>query len=89
MRGSLPQIRRNIYTYRALTNRSHETEETGTDTDDDLDDPQEQFAFLDLDNKIKKAIEDYEGVFPKLNFSSPKVSFKAHSLILNWKSYDL
>jgi hypothetical protein len=53
--------------------------------DDDLDDhhgdndddatasPSAQFAFPELDAQIRAAIEAYGGgVFPKLNFSSPK-----------------
>lgn len=32
------------------------------------------WAFPDLDNRIRDCVEEYEGVFPKLNFSSPKVS---------------
>ena len=42
------------------------------DSDDDEDSP-EKFAFPDLDAKIRAAIEEYGGVFPKLNFSAPKV----------------
>ena len=52
--------------------------------DDDIDDrhgssddettatPSTQFAFPELDAQIRAAIEVYGGVFPKLNFSSPK-----------------
>ena len=32
------------------------------------------WAFPKLDGQIRQCIEDYEGVFPKLNFSSPKVN---------------
>lgn len=34
----------------------------------------ERFAFPELDDKIRQAISEYEAVFPKLNFSSPRVS---------------
>lgn len=33
-----------------------------------------RFAFPELDDKIRQAISEYEAVFPKLNFSSPRVS---------------
>ncbi|KAH7920975.1 D123-domain-containing protein [Leucogyrophana mollusca] len=44
------------------------------DDDDDSDDASvgQQFAFPELDAHIRKAIQDYGAVFPKLNFSSPK-----------------
>jgi hypothetical protein len=32
------------------------------------------YRFPDLDSHIRRCIEDYGAVFPKLNFSSPKVS---------------
>lgn len=31
------------------------------------------FSFPELDAKIRKAVSDYGAVFPKLNFSSPRV----------------
>lgn len=34
------------------------------------------FAFPELDAGIRVAIEKYQAVFPKLNFSSPKVCTK-------------
>ena len=43
------------------------------DDDDGDDELQERFAFPEIDAKIRRAISDYGGVFPKLNFSSPKV----------------
>ncbi|KXN88223.1 hypothetical protein AN958_07682 [Leucoagaricus sp. SymC.cos] len=33
------------------------------------------WAFPDLDNRIRQCIDEYEGVFPKLNFSSPKDAY--------------
>lgn len=32
-----------------------------------------RFAFPELDQKIRDAVARYGGVFPKLNFSSPRV----------------
>ena len=54
-----------------------------SDDEDEVDDSasepdseygREHFAFPDLDDKIRQAISEYEAVFPKLNFSSPRVS---------------
>ena len=59
--------------------RSPKDEENGTTKDDDGDtvsdeeEEQKRFAFLQLDQQIRAAVEDYGGVFPKLNFSAPKV----------------
>ncbi|KAF9554714.1 D123-domain-containing protein [Agrocybe pediades] len=43
-------------------------------SDDDSDDEStgKTYAFPDLDQKIRASIQEYEGVFPKLNFSSPR-----------------
>jgi hypothetical protein len=60
---------------------------TLSDDEDEMDDSaseldneyrREHFSFPDLDDKIRLAISEYEAVFPKLNFSSPRVS--AHPL---------
>lgn len=48
-------------------------------SDDDSDDDEEEdeetkrYAFPELDARIRSAIAEYGAVFPKLNFSSPKV----------------
>jgi len=39
-----------------------------------------KFAFPELDAKIRECIKDYGAVFPKLNFSSPRVRERAKSL---------
>jgi hypothetical protein len=41
----------------------------------DMDDTtsRKQFSFPELESQIKKCIDEYGSVFPKLNFSSPKV----------------
>lgn len=44
-----------------------------SDEEDEADEPQERFSFPDLDAQIRQSIEDYGAVFPKLNFTSPKV----------------
>jgi hypothetical protein len=36
--------------------------------------PRPTFSFPDLDNKIRECLDEYGSVFPKLNWSSPKVS---------------
>lgn len=54
-----------------------------SDDEDEMDDSaseldggygRERFAFPELDEKIRQAISEYGAVFPKLNFSSPRVS---------------
>jgi hypothetical protein len=45
------------------------------DEREDDDDPvPPKYLFPDLDKHIRGCIEEYGAVFPKLNFSSPKVS---------------
>jgi hypothetical protein len=55
------------------------------DEDDNDDDAAvgRSFSFPDLDERIRQAITEYGAVFPKLNFSSPKVS----SLYMNHCSH--
>lgn len=47
------------------------------DSDDDSDDEEEEeaeeFAFPELDSQIREVVKEYGAVFPKLNFSSPRV----------------
>ena len=45
----------------------------GDDEEDDDEETGEQFSFPELDAQIRQAITDYGAVFPKLNFTSPKV----------------
>lgn len=42
------------------------------DSDDEATNPSKQYAFPELDARIRAAIDEYGAVFPKLNFSSPK-----------------
>jgi hypothetical protein len=46
------------------------------DEEDEEDDAAvgRSFSFPDLDKRIRQVIKEYGAVFPKLNFSSPKVS---------------
>jgi hypothetical protein len=48
-----------------------DTNDHHSDSDDEVT-PASQYAFPELDAQIRAAIEVYGGVFPKLNFSSPK-----------------
>lgn len=48
-------------------------DEDGEDDDED-DEARRKFAFPELDAKIRQAVKQYGAVFPKLNFSSPRVS---------------
>jgi hypothetical protein len=48
-------------------------DEDDCSTDDDEDFIRQKFTFHDLDGQIRECIRSYGAVFPKLNFSSPKV----------------
>ena len=53
------------------------------DDNDDDDSTRKHYAFPDLDSLIRQCVKEYEAVFPKLNFSSPKVcvfTIKPHIL---------
>ncbi|KIM43408.1 hypothetical protein M413DRAFT_18441 [Hebeloma cylindrosporum] len=52
-----------------LSDDEHD-EDSGDDDDDDS--IKKHYAFPDLDLSIRQCVKDYEAVFPKLNFSSPK-----------------
>ena len=57
-----------------------------SDSEPDSEYGRECFAFPELDDKIRQAISDYGAVFPKLNFSSPRVSSPltfTHKCVLN------
>ncbi len=43
------------------------------DEEEEEEDTAQRYAFPELDQQIRKAIEEYGAVFPKLNFSSPRV----------------
>lgn len=40
------------------------------------------FSFPELDDRIRRAIKEYGAVFPKLNFSSPRVSLSLESRVM-------
>jgi hypothetical protein len=48
------------------------------DGDADSDDARQRYAFPELDAQIRAAISEYGAVFPKLNFSSPRVRACRH-----------
>jgi hypothetical protein len=49
-------------------------EDSEAEADVDVDTPpRKRFSFPGLDVRIQECIDEYEAVFPKLNFSSPKV----------------
>ena len=50
------------------------------DEDEDSDDEPNTYAFPTLDAQIRQIISSYGAVFPKLNFSSPKVYAYIHHL---------
>jgi hypothetical protein len=53
--------------------RDDNADDDHSDTDDEAASPATHYAFPELDAHIRAAIEAYGGgVFPKLNFSSPK-----------------
>lgn len=45
-----------------------------SDSEPDGESARERFAFPELDDKIRQVVSEYGAVFPKLNFSSPRVS---------------
>ena len=51
------------------------------DASEDEEDERQKFAFPELDAKIRQAVQQYGAVFPKLNFSSPRVSFHGTFLL--------
>lgn len=48
-------------------------EDSEDDDNDEDEQPRRKFAFPELDTKIREAVKQYGAVFPKLNFSSPRV----------------
>jgi len=62
-----------------LSDNEDEMEDSGSESESEYG--SERFAFPELDDKIRQAILEYGAVFPKLNFSSPRVSAPpSHSL---------
>ena len=58
----------------AASSTLSDDEKEVADDDSDSDEPRRTYAFPELDSQIRSAIKRYEGsVFPKLNFSSPRV----------------
>ena len=55
-----------------LSDNEEEIEDSASEPDSEYG--RERFSFPELDDRIREAISDYGAVFPKLNFSSPRVS---------------
>ena len=65
----------------------HAHEEEGwSDEDDDEGDLQKNFAFPELDSKIRDIIEQYGSVFPKFSWSSPQVRLALPAMAVLMKS---
>ena len=47
-----------------------ESDEEGSEDEEE----RRRFAFPELDAQIREAVKQYEAVFPKFDFSSPRVS---------------
>lgn len=74
----LDYICQNFLSFAVLDSAASSTlsddEKEDADDDSDSDEPRRTYAFPELDAQIRSAIKRYEGsVFPKLNFSSPRV----------------
>jgi hypothetical protein len=52
--------------------RKSTLEDHDDDSDDEATSLSNQYAFPELDARIRTVINEYGAVFPKLNFSSPK-----------------
>lgn len=52
------------------------SDEESDEDDEDSEDEGERrkFAFPELDAKMREAVKQYGAIFPKLNFSAPRVS---------------
>jgi hypothetical protein len=55
-----------------LSDDEDEVEDSASEPDSEYG--RERFVFPELDKQIRQAISEYGAVFPKLNFSSPRVS---------------
>ncbi len=52
---------------------SEDNGEAGSAHESDGELPPPRYAFPELDDQIRRCIKEYGAVFPKLNFSAPKV----------------
>jgi len=55
-----------------MCQRARRTEPTGAAIEEEDEGGRPRYAFPELDAQIRVAISEYEAVFPKLNFTSPK-----------------
>jgi hypothetical protein len=58
---------------RSVESTLSDNETESTDDEDEDEEPQKRYAFLELDKRIRECVLEYDAVFPKLNFSCPKV----------------
>ena len=49
-------------------------DEGGGEEEEEDEEPRKKFSFPELDQRIRSVVAEYGAVFPKLNFSSPRVS---------------
>ena len=56
-----------------LSDNETESTDDEDEEDEDSEPPKKRYAFLELDKRIRECILEYDAVFPKLNFSCPKV----------------
>ena len=68
----------NVFMY--FVCRPAESSLSDDEPDDEDQTEQPRFAFPELDARIRSAIANYDAVFPKLNFSSPRVRIFASFL---------
>jgi len=67
---------------------SDDENDDGSGDDIDDDSRRKHYAFPDLDLLIRQCVKEYEAVFPKLNFSSPKVCGFTTNIHLIWTKSD-
>lgn len=60
---------------RPETEISDDGSSEGEEDSDALAVPSHHYSFPDLDAKIREVVKEYGGVFPKLNWTSPRVHF--------------
>lgn len=73
----LPHLMRLPSAFRSPPESSLSDDESSEPDDGDDGDERTRFAFPELDAQIRAAVVEYGAVFPKLNFSSPRVSLVA------------
>jgi hypothetical protein len=73
-----PHVQHHELTLSAESSLSDDESDDGEDSEDEEE--RRKFAFPELDAKMRETVKRYGAIFPKLNFSSPRVSiYSAHS----------